>query len=120
MADYSATFTAAEQTRLRQIFPHGVGDWSKRGVEQRDLLSTWITYTDVGKYTKDKRGKDNDEDNDDRNSATQSIRQRRGKSTREKNQRFRATSQYPASTSQTRGRRENVAANARHPMRSST
>jgi hypothetical protein len=52
--DYAVTFTSAEVERLHQIFPDGVCDYTRPGIDQRDLLSTWITYTDVGKYRKDK------------------------------------------------------------------
>jgi len=48
--DYQVSFTKDEITRLRRIFPQGVCDWAKAGVEQRDLLDTWITFTDVGEY----------------------------------------------------------------------
>jgi hypothetical protein len=53
MADYSVSFTPEEAARLYQIFPNGVCDWSRPGVGQRPLLSTWITFTGVGKYKKD-------------------------------------------------------------------
>jgi hypothetical protein len=54
LADYQVSFTPAEVTRLHQVFPHGVCDWSRPGVEQRRLLSTWITYTGVGTYERDR------------------------------------------------------------------
>ena len=41
-ADYAATFTADQWARLNAIFPAGVCDWSKPGVEQQGLLGTWI------------------------------------------------------------------------------
>ena len=47
------SFTPAEVTRLRSIFPTGVCDWSKPGVGQTDPISTWITYTGVGTYNRD-------------------------------------------------------------------
>ena len=53
VADYTVSFTPAEVTRLRSIFPKGVCDWSKPGVGQTDPISTWITYTGVGKYQDD-------------------------------------------------------------------
>jgi hypothetical protein len=52
-ADYAVTFTSEEIARLHQIFPRGVCDWSRPGVEQRALADTWITFTDVGKYRRD-------------------------------------------------------------------
>ena len=39
--DYKVAFTADEMTRLKQIFPSGVCDWSKPGVEQQPLAGTW-------------------------------------------------------------------------------
>lgn len=36
--------TDAQWARLRAIFPHGVCDWSKRGVEQRRLAGTWLEF----------------------------------------------------------------------------
>jgi hypothetical protein len=41
---YKVTFTAEEMTRLRRIFPEGVCDWSKAGVEQQRLTGTWQVY----------------------------------------------------------------------------
>ena len=40
---YPVTFSAAEWTRLQQIFPHGVCDWSKPGVDQAPTIP-WQTY----------------------------------------------------------------------------
>ena len=40
-SDYKVTFTAAEMTRLRAIFPDGVCDWSKPGVGQSEPLGPW-------------------------------------------------------------------------------
>jgi hypothetical protein len=37
-ADYTVTFTAAELARLNRIFPNGVCDWSKRGVNQTGVV----------------------------------------------------------------------------------
>jgi hypothetical protein len=42
--DYQVTFTAAQQARLKQIFPQGVCDWSKRGVGVVPLEGTWLNY----------------------------------------------------------------------------
>ncbi len=58
LADYEVAFTRAELARLHQIFPEGVCDWSRPGVEQRDPLSPWITYTGVGTYKRDRDGED--------------------------------------------------------------
>jgi Tannase-like family of unknown function (DUF6351) len=57
LADYAVTFTPEEVARLHEIFADGVCDYSRRGVDQRDLLDVWLTYTGVGKYRKDKNDK---------------------------------------------------------------
>lgn len=41
--DYAVEFTAEEKLRLAQIFPEGVCDWSKPGVEQQPN-QTWLSY----------------------------------------------------------------------------
>lgn len=38
-ADYAVTFTADEMTRLKSIFPSGVCDWSKPGVNQTSVVA---------------------------------------------------------------------------------
>jgi hypothetical protein len=43
-ADYKVAFTDEERERLRAIFPDGVCDWSKPGVEQARPSSQWISY----------------------------------------------------------------------------
>lgn len=43
-ADYKATLNAGQLERLRQIFPGGVCDWSKPGVEQQPLKGTWLSF----------------------------------------------------------------------------
>jgi hypothetical protein len=40
-ADYKVSFSADEIARLEQIFPGGVCDWSKAGVEQQPMTGTW-------------------------------------------------------------------------------
>jgi hypothetical protein len=42
--DYRVRFTAAEQDRLRRIFPEGVCDYSKPGIEQVPLRGTWLSF----------------------------------------------------------------------------
>ena len=37
LSEYGVSFTPAEQARLNAIFPTGVCDWSRPGVEQRPL-----------------------------------------------------------------------------------
>ena len=43
--DYKVKFSAEEMNRLKTIFPGGVCDWSKRGVEEQGLAGTWLTYS---------------------------------------------------------------------------
>jgi hypothetical protein len=40
-SDYKVAFTLEEMTRLKQIFPGGVCDWSKPGVDQQPMTGTW-------------------------------------------------------------------------------
>ena len=42
--DYRVTFTAAEMNALRSIFPDGVCDYAKNGVEQQPLMGTWLSF----------------------------------------------------------------------------
>ena len=42
--DYKVPFTADEMTRLRQIFPAGVCDYSKPGVEQQPPAGVWQSF----------------------------------------------------------------------------
>ncbi|MEQ8954365.1 MAG: DUF6351 family protein [Gammaproteobacteria bacterium] len=50
-ADYEVEFTAAEKSRLQSIFPQGVCDWSKPGVNQT-TNQTWLSFgpSPVNKY----------------------------------------------------------------------
>jgi hypothetical protein len=41
--DYAVQFSEAELARLRSIFPDGVCDWSKRGVNQTGVV-TWPSF----------------------------------------------------------------------------
>jgi hypothetical protein len=43
-ADYKVTFTPDEMTRLRRIFPSGVCDWTKPGMDQQRLTGTWQVF----------------------------------------------------------------------------
>ncbi len=43
-SDYNVKFTDAQQTRLTQIFPQGVCDWTKPGVGVVPLEGTWLRY----------------------------------------------------------------------------
>ena len=50
-SDYKVTFAADEMARLRQIFPGGVCDWSKPGVEQQPVRGTWQTFNAPARAT---------------------------------------------------------------------
>jgi hypothetical protein len=41
-SEYAVAPTAEEVARLQRIFPDGVCDWSRPGIEQRGLLGTWL------------------------------------------------------------------------------
>jgi hypothetical protein len=41
-ADYAVQFSPTELQQLKQMFPQGVCDWSKPGVEQQPLKGTWL------------------------------------------------------------------------------
>jgi hypothetical protein len=56
LADYSVTFTSDELARLYTIFPTGVCDYSRPGIDQHGLAGTWLEYVDVGKYRRDQGG----------------------------------------------------------------
>jgi hypothetical protein len=43
-SDYTVPFSAADMARLRRIFPDGVCDWSKPGVEQQKPAGTWQRF----------------------------------------------------------------------------
>jgi hypothetical protein len=43
-SDYKVALTGDEMTRLRRIFPDGVCDWTKPGVEQQRLTGTWQVF----------------------------------------------------------------------------
>jgi hypothetical protein len=43
-SQYKATFTDAEKARLRAIFPNGVCDWTKPGIEQQGVTGTWLAF----------------------------------------------------------------------------
>ncbi|HEU5033158.1 MAG TPA: DUF6351 family protein [Mycobacteriales bacterium] len=45
-SDYPVTFTAAQWSRLEKVFPAGVCDYSKPGVDQRGAKA-WMTYQDA-------------------------------------------------------------------------
>jgi len=43
-ADYKVTFTGEEIARLKRLFPGGVCDWSKPGIDQQKLGGTWLKF----------------------------------------------------------------------------
>jgi Tannase-like family of unknown function (DUF6351) len=43
MRDYAVPFTAQQRAQLKAIFPHGVCDWSERGVQQVKSVP-WASY----------------------------------------------------------------------------
>jgi hypothetical protein len=46
-SDYKRAFGPADKARLLSIFPRGVCDWSKRGVEERLIRGVWLDYSAV-------------------------------------------------------------------------
>ena len=66
---YRAAFTDAEFARLKRIFPNGVCDWHKPGVEQTEVVP-WASFGPspdnlVFDVTGRVKGHDNDDDDDD-------------------------------------------------------
>jgi hypothetical protein len=47
-SDYRVDFTPAETDRLHRVFPTGVCDYSKPGVDQRPLKATWLSFGPAG------------------------------------------------------------------------
>lgn len=45
---YNVSFSVAQRERMKAIFPDGVCDWSKRGVEQHPIKGTWLEYPRAG------------------------------------------------------------------------
>jgi hypothetical protein len=43
-SDYKVTLPADDMARLKKVFPGGVCDWSKPGVEQQPLAGTWQSF----------------------------------------------------------------------------
>lgn len=48
--DYKAALTAEQLAQIKQVFPEGVCDFSKPGVEQVALGGTWAVFTAPGEY----------------------------------------------------------------------
>ena len=53
-SDYAVLLNAQERARLSRIFADGVCDYTRRGIQQPGLLSTWLTYTGAGEYQRDR------------------------------------------------------------------
>jgi hypothetical protein len=43
-SEYGTNFTAEQQKRMQRIFPNGVCDWSRPGVEQQPPIGTWLRF----------------------------------------------------------------------------
>ena len=56
--DYARSLTADQLARLQAIFPEGVCDYSRRGVDQKPLAGTWLSYPLPGQFEND----DSDDD----------------------------------------------------------
>ena len=50
-SDYTVRFTSTEMERLRGIFPDGVCDYTRPGVEQRPVAGTWLSFGPAGAGT---------------------------------------------------------------------
>jgi hypothetical protein len=48
-ADYTVSFSPDEFARLNAIFPNGVCDWSRPGVNQKELKDSWLVYPEPGR-----------------------------------------------------------------------
>jgi hypothetical protein len=51
MADYKIAPTTERLAQLRQVFPEGVCDYAKPGVEQVRLAGTWVSFKGNGEFT---------------------------------------------------------------------
>lgn len=59
--DYAVSFTGAQLARLRSVFPHGVCDYTRRGVEQRPMTDSFLRFgQDSGDRDRDDRESDDD------------------------------------------------------------
>jgi hypothetical protein len=48
--DYAQPLTSDQLARLNAVFPQGVCDYSKPGVEQQLLAGTWLSYPSPGLF----------------------------------------------------------------------
>jgi hypothetical protein len=51
LADYKIAPTAERLAQLRQVFPAGVCDYTKPGIEQARLAGTWVSFKGDGEFT---------------------------------------------------------------------
>ena len=49
---YKVALTSSEMARLRTIFPEGICDWTRPGVEQQPLTGTWQVFKPVAAGTR--------------------------------------------------------------------
>jgi hypothetical protein len=54
--DYAQPLSDQEFARLETIFPQGVCDYSRPGVEQERLVGTWLSYPRPGHFDKEHDG----------------------------------------------------------------
>ena len=60
-SDYKVAFSASDWARLQAIFPQGVCDWSKPGVEQKRLKDSWLAFPEPGKSVRLMKDDDHDD-----------------------------------------------------------
>jgi hypothetical protein len=66
LSDYGVAFTSAQVGRLNAIFPDGVCDFSRRGVQQQGIKDSWLAYPQPGQpVSLDRRDRHEGNDRDD-------------------------------------------------------
>jgi hypothetical protein len=50
LSDYSQRLSASQVQRLIAVFSNGVCDYSKPGIEQQPIASTWLAYPTSGTF----------------------------------------------------------------------
>ena len=48
--DYSHSLTSNQLAKLKTVFPQGVCDYRRRGIEQQALAATWLSYPSPGEF----------------------------------------------------------------------
>jgi hypothetical protein len=56
--NYARPLTAGDLSRLKTVFPQGVCDYSRRGVNQKPLAGTWLSYPHPGQFEGNERDDD--------------------------------------------------------------